>query len=193
MKYHKKGAMIVIKKNGVIILFVFMFILSSCSQLERTVQPALDSHYQKINVKVERVVDGDTIKVTLNGKKASIRFLLVDTPESVKSNTKVQPWGKESSDYTKKLLTGKTVELELQDKLDKYGRGLAYVYLDGKSIQEDLLLHGLARVAYVYTKNPPHLKEFEVDEAKAKENKLNIWSVSGYVQDNGFHPEVVRK
>lgn len=152
-----------------------------------------NSKYKEINAVVNRVIDGDTIEVMIDDKKTSIRLLLVDTPETKKPKTPVQPWGTEASDFLKKTLTGKTVKLEMQSNLDKYGRGLAYVYLDNKSIQEQLLSKGLARVAYVYVKNPPHLKEYQDKENAAKKEKLNIWSVDGYVKDDGFHPEVVKK
>lgn len=151
------------------------------------------TEYSTVKTKVNRVIDGDTIEVILDGKKTTFRFLLVDTPETKKPNTPVQPWGEEASEFTKKLLTNKEVELEIQSGLDKYQRGLAYVYIDGKSVQEQLLLNGLARVAYVYVKNPPHLEEYQKDEQIAKDKKVGIWSVPNYVQKDGFHPEVVKK
>ena len=63
----------------------------------------------------------------------------VDTPETVKPNTPVQPYGKEASDFTKKHLTGKRVTLEYdRAPKDRYGRTLAYVWVGDKCLMSDL-------------------------------------------------------
>jgi len=79
---------------------------------------------------VNRVVDGDTLKVMVNDEELTVRMLGVDTPESVKSGTPVQAGSLEASDYTKQL-TGKKVLLVYDKKrLDFYGRVLAYVWVE---------------------------------------------------------------
>ncbi|MDF2534358.1 MAG: putative nuclease precursor [Bacillales bacterium] len=149
--------------------------------------------YSRAKAKVTRVIDGDTIETDLNGVKTQFRLLLVDTPETKKPGTPIQPFGPEASEFIKKLLLNKEVGLEIQSGLDKYNRGLAYVYIDGKSVQEQLILNGFARVAYVYIKNAPHLIEYQKDEQLAKNEKIGIWSIDGYVQEDGFHPEVIER
>lgn len=196
------------KKFILFLCIILMFSLLGCKKADSDNKESLEAEvvvesvsaansnnakYKNVTAKVNRVVDGDTIEVLIDDKKTTIRLLLVDTPETKKPKTPVQPWGQEASDFMKKTLTGKTVTLEMQSNVDKYGRGLAYVYLDGKSIQEQLLLQGLARVAYVYVKNAPHLKEYQADEAIARNEKIKIWSVDGYVQNDGFHPELMKK
>src|SRR5690606_7995797 len=66
---------------------------------------------------------------------------------------------------------------------------LAYVYVDGVSVQEKLLEEGLARVAYVYPPNTRHLDPYEKAQEKAKKKELGIWSIENYATDRGFDSE----
>lgn len=169
------------------ILALCCFILSGC-------QPNPQSSGGTIQtVPVTRVIDGDTIKVTLNDREETVRFLLVDTPETHHPTLGVQPYGKKAATYTKKLLAGRNIQLELakNGERDKYGRVLAYLFINGKSVEQLLLENGLARVAYVYPPNTKYLDAYRQAEKKAQKNKLNIWSVAGYAQADGFHPEVM--
>ena len=87
-------------------------------------------------------------------------------------------------------MSGKlTIEFDVGERVDKYGRLLAYVYIDGKSVQEQLLKEGLARVAYVYPPNTRYLSEFEEAQEEAKEKGIGIWSIENYVTDRGFNSE----
>lgn len=142
-----------------------------------------------IDVTLDRAIDGDTIKVIYNGKKDTVRYLLVDTPETKKPNSCVQPYGEDASKRNKELVNSGKLQLEFDkgDRRDKYGRLLAYVYVDGKSVQETLLKEGLARVAYVYEPNTKYIDQFRLDEQEAKSDKLSIWSKSGYVTNRGFN------
>jgi len=84
-------------------------------------------------VDVVSVVDGDTIKVSIDGKTTTLRLIGIDTPETVDPRKLVQCFGLEASKKAKELLTGRKVRIEqdpTQDKIDKYGRLLAYVYRD---------------------------------------------------------------
>ncbi|EAC6450070.1 hypothetical protein WO83_14480 [Listeria monocytogenes] len=143
-----------------------------------------------VNVTLDHVVDGDTISVKFEGetKAKTVRLLLIDTPESVKPNTPVQPYAKEASNYMKELVTTSKLALEYDSggATDKYGRILAYVYADGKNVNEMMIKEGFARVAYVYEPNTRYLSEFKQAEAAAKEKKKNIWAKDGYVTDKGF-------
>ncbi|EAD8646811.1 endonuclease [Listeria monocytogenes] len=143
-----------------------------------------------VPVKLDHVVDGDTISVKFEGetKAKTVRLLLIDTPESVKPNTPVQSYAKEASNYMKELVTNSKLTLEYDSggATDKYGRVLAYVYADGKNVNEEMLKEGFARVAYVYEPNTRYLSEFKQAAAAAKEKKKNIWSKDGYVTEKGF-------
>src|SRR5690606_21356267 len=97
-------------------------------------------------------VDGDTAKLRINGKVETVRFLLIDTPETKHPELGAQPMGNEASAFTRKMLSQAdriTLEYDVE-KRDKYDRVLAYVYADGVNVQEALLKKGLARVGYVY-------------------------------------------
>ncbi|MCY7962712.1 thermonuclease family protein [Bacillus inaquosorum] len=146
-------------------------------------------HKKLADVTLDRAVDGDTIKVIYNGKKDTVRYLLVDTPETKKPNSCVQPYGEDASKRNKELVNSGELQLEFDkgDRRDKYGRLLAYVYVDGKSVQETLLKEGLARVAYVYEPNTKYIDQFRLDEQEAKSEKRSIWSRNGYVTNRGFN------
>lgn len=140
--------------------------------------------------KVTNVVDGDTIDVHLeNGKKERVRFILIDTPETKHPNKPVQPFGPEASKFTNEALLNKDVELELDvQERDRYGRLLAYVYIDGQMINETLLKKGLARVA-IFPPNTKYVDQFEKLQNKAKQKGIGIWSLENYVQEKGFQTE----
>ncbi|MED4861336.1 thermonuclease family protein [Bacillus atrophaeus] len=142
-----------------------------------------------VDVTLNKTVDGDTIKVNYKGEVETVRYLLVDTPETKKPNSCIQPYGDDASERNKELVNSGKLQLEFDegDRTDKYGRMLAYVYVDGKSVQETLLKEGLARVAYLYEPNMKYIDQFKKDEQEAKSEKLSIWSKSSYVTDKGFN------
>ncbi len=125
---------------------------------------------------VTRVIDGDTIIVNKDGKEERVRMIGVDTPETVKPNTPVQPYGKEASDFTKKHLTGKRVTLEYdRAPKDRYGRTLAYVWVGDKMFNVRLAKEGLARAKF-YSPNYKYRPQIEQAQKEAQKKKLNIWS-----------------
>jgi micrococcal nuclease len=174
-----------------LVLLLLLTILTACSS-----EPQ-DPSGRSFEAKVSRVIDGDTIEIALDQKnnlntKETVRLLLVDTPETVHPEKPVQPFGKEASDYSKKLLTGKTVQVELDvSDRDSYGRLLAYIWLDGKLFNELLIEQGLARVAYIFPPNVKYVDRFQAVQRKAQEAGIGIWSLENYVQDKGFtdHPQ----
>src|SRR3954470_10088035 len=96
---------------------------------------------------VIRDVDGDTVIARLpDGTVEKVRLLGVDTPEVVDPRKPVQCFGHAASDFTKSRLTGKRVSLELDaEQRDKYGRLLAYLIVDGRRYNDELLERGYAR------------------------------------------------
>ena len=142
---------------------------------------------------VSEVIDGDTVKSIINGHEITIRLLGIDTPEVVDPRKPIQCYGKEASNETKALLTGKNISIELNpnyDRVDKYGRLLGYVYLAknadvsttvGKSsdrlfVNEFLIKEGFAR-EYTYNSKKPYKfqKLFKFDEAEAQKNNKGLW------------------
>ena len=119
-----------------------------------------------------KAIDGDTVKLMYKGQTMTFRLLLVDTPETKHPKKGVEKYGPEASAFTKKI----EVEFDKGQRTDKYGRGLAYIYADGKMVNEALVRQGLAKVAYVYKPNNTHEQLLRKSEAQAKKEKLNIWS-----------------
>lgn len=129
-------------------------------------------------VHVERVVDGDTfIAKDSNNKEIKVRLIGIDTPETVKPNTPVQPYGKAASNFTKEHLTNKDVYLEYdKEPKDRYNRTLAYVWLDKKTMLNELLVKkGLAREKY-FAPNGKYRDVFKKGQAEAQSKHLNIWN-----------------
>lgn len=166
--------------------------VSNNFEYDSAVEHGSEDNTSLLDAKVLRVVDGDTMKVSIDGKKETIRLLLVDTPESVKPGLpEPQPFAIEASNFAKKMLTDKDVQIELDvSERDKYGRLLCYLYLDGKMFNETLLEQGYARVAYVYPPNVKYVDQFRTIQDKARARGLRIWSIENYAQEDGFHEEI---
>lgn len=128
-----------------------------------------------VPAKVIRVVDGDTIEVEKYGK---VRYIGIDTPETVKPSTPVQPFGPEASAENKKLVAGKTVflEFDVQTK-DKYGRTLAYVWAGNTFVNAYLVEAGLARVA-TFPPNVKYVELFARLQKEAREAGRGMWGTS---------------
>ncbi|MFC7364078.1 MULTISPECIES: thermonuclease family protein [Bhargavaea] len=144
-----------------------------------------------IPVELVKTIDGDTIKVRYNGQEENVRYLLIDTPETNHPRLGKQPFGDQAKERNRELVNSGelSIEFDIGDRTDKYGRLLAYVYVNDKSVQETLLREGLARVGYVYPPSTRHLTPFEAAEAEAKAKKVGIWSIEDYATDSGFDPE----
>jgi micrococcal nuclease len=126
-------------------------------------------------VKVERIVDGDTLEVTMKGKKEKVRLIGVDTPETKKPNTPVMFYGKEASAFTKKRLESKTVELEFDvEKMDRYDRLLAYVWIEDELFNRTLVQEGYARIA-TFPPNVKYVDAFKQDQETARNKKKGLW------------------
>ncbi|ATD31817.1 thermonuclease family protein [Macrococcoides bohemicum] len=140
----------------------------------------------KIDATFDRAIDGDTISVKVNNRKKTVRLLLVDTPESKKPNTPVQPYAIEAARFTESIV--KTCDLKIQydtkGKKDRYGRDLVYLYCGNTMINELLVQQGYARVGYVYQQKD-NLDRLLQAEKKAKQQGLKIWSIKGFVNTDG--------
>ena len=167
----------ILKRITILLIFLFLLNLSL----------GISQDLPKLTLaKITRVIDGDTIEVILDSKTEKVRFIGVDCPEST---TKLEPYGNEASEFTKKWLTGKDIFLEFDvQKYDIYGRLLAYVWLSSpKEISEQeirnkmfnaiLLLEGYAQVMTV----PPNVKYvdyFLKFQKEARENNKGLWGIA---------------
>ncbi|MCC6934545.1 MAG: thermonuclease family protein [Candidatus Yanofskybacteria bacterium] len=124
-------------------------------------------------VLVAKVVDGDTIEIDGG---ARVRYIGINTPETVDPRRPVQCFGKEASAFNKKLVEGAYVRLvrDISDT-DKYGRLLRYVYLpDGTFVNLELVARGYAQ-ASAYPPDIAHAKEFAAAQADARTSRLGLW------------------
>jgi micrococcal nuclease len=93
-----------------------------------------------------RAVDGDTTEVRLDGRREDVRYIGVDTPETVKPGTPVQCFGPRAHRYNSRLVAGRRVRLVFGvERRDVYGRLLAYVRVGGTLVNAELVRRGLAR------------------------------------------------
>lgn len=164
---------------------IIVFLLAALLLVSNSAYAAKDKK-DLIDAEIVRVVDGDTMKVTIGKKEETIRLLIVDTPETKDPNKPIQPFGKEATAYAVKNLDGKSVKLELDvSERDRYGRLLVYLWIGDKLFNEMLLKNGLARVA-VYQPNVKYVDQFRAAQKAAQKARINIWSVENYVQSDGF-------
>jgi micrococcal nuclease len=95
---------------------------------------------------VTRVVDGDTIEVRIGGRIEDVRYIGVDTPETVKPDTPVQCFGPRASTFNHELVERRQIRLDFGvERRDVYGRLLAYVHLGDRFVNAMLVRKGLAR------------------------------------------------
>jgi micrococcal nuclease len=130
---------------------------------------------------VNRVVDGDTITVDVDGLWQTVRIIGVDTPETVDPRKPVQAFGKEASAYTTRALTGKTVRLEVDpgnariEHHDRYGRLLAYVFVDDVLFNHVIIRDGFAHAYAKYPFRGDYMELFQAAEKEAREAGRGLW------------------
>lgn len=134
---------------------------------------------QSVSYSVVGIVDGDTIKISMNGREETLRLIGMDTPETVDPRKPVQCFGKEASTRAKALLAGTNVRIEAdatQDTRDKYGRLLVYVYRDdGLFYNKYMIEQGYAR-EYTYDTPYKYQAEFKAAQRLAQDNQRGLWS-----------------
>ncbi len=131
-------------------------------------------------LKVLKVVDGDTIVVLREGRRQTVRLIGMDTPEVVDPRKTVQCFGREASNKAHELLDGSNVRLELdpsQGEIDKYGRLLAYVFMqNGQNYNELMIESGYAH-EYTYQSQPyKYQEQFKQAEVVARDNSRGLWA-----------------
>jgi micrococcal nuclease len=130
------------------------------------------------SVRVVRVVDGDTVVVSSGGRTERVRYIGVDTPESVKPGTPVQCFAKAASSANRRLVQGQAVRLVRDaEARDRYGRTLAYVYRarDGLFVNAALVRGGYARPLAIQP-NVAHAAEFRRLAWTARRAGKGLWS-----------------
>jgi micrococcal nuclease len=136
-----------------------------------------------VTARVARVVDGDTIVVRLPGGDTDyVRYIGIDTPETVKPDTPVQCGGPKAHAVNERLVGGRTVTLRFDaERRDIYHRLLAYVYVPGKGpggrplfVNAELARRGLARTLTI-PPNDSFARLFARLAAKAGAAGRGLW------------------
>jgi micrococcal nuclease len=127
------------------------------------------------SVVVSRVVDGDTVEVQLGGETEDVRYIGVDTPETVKPGAPVDCFGPQASAFNHRLVEGRRVHLVLgEERRDVYGRLLAYVYLGDRFVNAELVQRGLARTLTI-PPNDRYAGRFKRLEMAASRAGRGLW------------------
>jgi micrococcal nuclease len=129
---------------------------------------------ERVTVHVLRAVDGDTL--LLEGGER-VRLLGVDTPETKIPNQPPEPFGPEASDFTARFIQGGTAALEFDvERFDKYGRTLAYVFVDGRMLNEELIREGFSAAQLQYPYRSDRKRRFALLEREARDQRRGLWS-----------------
>jgi micrococcal nuclease len=133
---------------------------------------ALPNH---LRVRVIRAVDGDTALVRRDGRTEYVRYIGVDTPETVKPDTPVQCFGPRASAFDHRLVDGRTVRLDFdREREDAYGRLLAYVHAGGRFVNAALVRGGYARTLSI-APNTAHAALFARLAERAARRGRGLW------------------
>lgn len=169
------------KQNNNLAAIVSALPSASSIQAERDSTPQVQTEADIINkntdsgelVKVIRVVDGDTIEIE-GGEK--VRYIGIDTPETVDPRKTVQCFGIEASKKNKELVEGKMVRLEkdITDR-DKYNRLLRYIYVGDTFINLELVKQGFA-YSYSYPPDIKYQDQFVKAQQEAREASMGLWN-----------------
>jgi micrococcal nuclease len=126
-------------------------------------------------VRVTAVLDGDTLDVAWGGRQERVRLLGVDTPETVDPHRPVGCYGTEAAAFTHRRLQGRAVRLQFdRQRRDRFGRLLAYVKVDGRRFNDELLAGGYARLLVI----PPNGRFSRVmldQELEARSAGRGLW------------------
>jgi micrococcal nuclease len=143
----------------------------------------------RIRARVLRVIDGDTLSVrTSTGRTLTVRLVGIDSPETKKPGTPVECGGRQATAAMKRLVLnhrGRGLSVTLttdptQDRVDRYGRTLAYVNLAASNLDVAKRLVRAGRAAvYVFDQPFSRLISFEAAQEAAKSAGLGVWRTCG--------------
>jgi micrococcal nuclease len=128
-----------------------------------------------IPARVTKVVDGDTIHVDIAGKDYRLRYIGIDTPETIDPRRPVGCFGEEASERNRLLVEGKTVGLEKDvSETDSFGRLLRYVWVEDVMVNSALVEQGYA-LASTYPPDVRYSGLFAALQAQAREDGRGLW------------------
>lgn len=127
---------------------------------------------------VSKVVDGDTLWVQRDGKDVKLRLIGIDTPETHDPRKPVQCFGEAATTQAQTVLAGRQVLLETDESqglVDKYGRELVYVWIDGKLFNQQMIEDGFAH-EYTYSTPYRYQRQFKEAERVAADAGVGLWA-----------------
>jgi micrococcal nuclease len=128
---------------------------------------------------VTRVVDGDTVEVSVGGVTEDVRYIGIDTPESVVPDQPVECFGERAGRFNARLVDGEEVRLVFDaERRDQYGRLLAYVYLGDELVNAELVRRGFARTLTI-PPNTEHADLFARLAQAAGNAGRGLWGACG--------------
>jgi micrococcal nuclease len=143
---------------------------------ERAEEPVSSGAGRSVVAYVSRVVDGDTVEVRFGGREEDVRYIGVDTPETVKPGAPVGCFGPQASDFNHHLVEHRMVRLSFDaERRDVYGRLLAYVHMGKLFVNAELVRRGLAR-SLTIPPNDSHARLFRRLERRAGRLGRGLWS-----------------
>ncbi|MBN1393566.1 MAG: thermonuclease family protein [Pirellulales bacterium] len=159
-----------------VLLIVFVLLLAAAHRLWPDLfESAAPRPLQPGRYRVARVIDGDTFQLADADER--VRLIGADTPETVKPNHPVEPWGPEATRFSEEFLRGGEVRLEFDGpSRDKYGRILAYAWVGARMLNEELIRAGLAGARTSYPYSEAMKARFLRAEDEARAERRGVWS-----------------
>jgi micrococcal nuclease len=150
----------------------FRVFFAACMLVYVCLPPTL-AGAEGLDARFLRALDGDSLRVDHAGEVLEIRLIGVDAPEYR------QEYSRKAKDFSQRFCQGKTVHLEFdKERRDRYGRTLAYVYADGRMLNEELVRDGLALPIWIKP-NTRYYDRFKQAEGEARREKRGFWVKGG--------------
>lgn len=164
------------RRRGASLVAIVLAVLILLRWWQEGRRPSPPEYLHEGTHRVERVVDGDTL---LLANRARVRLLGVDTPETVKPDHPEERFGEEATEFTRRFVAegAGTVRLRFdRERVDRYGRFLAYVWVGDRMLNEELVRAGLATAQTRYRYSATMKTRFRRAEDEAKAAGRGIWS-----------------
>jgi micrococcal nuclease len=173
-------------------VLALMFLLSACTLpvrivLETPAAPAVEQvaptalaaclppGAEVEYARVARIVDGDTIRVEMDGTEYAVRYIGIDTPETKAPNTPVEYYGPEATQRNTELVENKDIWMVRDtSETDRNGRLLRYIFVDGAFVNETLVREGYA-IAKAYPPDTACTKTLASAMAEAQQARRGMW------------------
>ena len=145
------------------------------SKEENIVKLDATTETKEISAQVTRIIDGDTIEVVINNEVKIVRYIGIDTPETIHPNQPEECFGQEATLRNRELVEKKNVKLVKDiSETDKYGRLLRYVYVDNTFVNLTLVQEGYAN-SHSYPPDIAHEISFIAAEQEARTREKGLW------------------